>query len=119
KFDGIATVAGWGYHYSGENRISDKLMALDVQLLETEECHAYSIFNDDLMLCAGYVEGKRDACQGDSGGPLVHDIDGVTVQIGIVSYGEGCADVGKPGVYTNVAKLVPWIEEITGITYTE
>nr|CAI5862571.1 unnamed protein product [Callosobruchus analis] len=53
------------------------------------------------MLCAGYLEGGKDACQGDSGGPLV--VAGV--QVGIVSWGYGCARHGYPGIYTNVAAI--------------
>lgn len=57
------------------------------------------------MFCAGYMEGKRDACIGDSGGPLV--LNGA--QIGIVSFGKGCAERDRPGVYTNVAAVREWV----------
>lgn len=49
--------------------------------------------------------------QGDSGGPLMAvDTDGSIFQLGIVSYGIGCAEDGVPGVYTRVEAFVEWIK---------
>lgn len=58
------------------------------------------------MFCAGDLDGKYDSCQGDSGGPLV-SLD--NVQLGIVSWGLGCARKGLAGVYTEITKVVDWI----------
>jgi trypsin len=58
----------------------------------------------DLMLCAG-GDGRHDACVGDSGGPLLvrGGADGWT-QVGVVSWGAGCAVHGVPGVYTRLSQ---------------
>lgn len=57
------------------------------------------------MVCAQGSDPPRDACQGDSGGPLVTG----SHLIGIVSWGEGCADTDYPGVYTRVSTYNSWI----------
>lgn len=61
------------------------------------------------MFCAGYEEGGRDACTGDSGGPIVLKMGGTVLQIGTVSWGDGCADANRPGVYTSVQYHYEWI----------
>jgi len=69
------------------------------------------------MLCAGLKTGKRDSCYGDSGGPLIADIGGKSVQLGIVSWGEGpsdddvkCGHQDVYGVYSRVASFKDWIQ---------
>jgi secreted trypsin-like serine protease len=66
------------------------------------------------QICAG--TGGTDSCQGDSGGPLVARTweDG-PVQIGVVSWGLGCARPDSPGVYSRVSAYAAWISEVTGI----
>lgn len=58
------------------------------------------------MFCAGLTAGGKDSCQGDSGGPIV---DSSKVLIGTVSWGNGCAQAGQPGVYARVGSLLSYI----------
>ena len=66
----------------------------------------------DSMICAGQPAGGIDTCQGDSGGPLAVQINGQWVQVGITSWGYGCAQPNQPGVYTRVASFLPWINSV-------
>ena len=64
------------------------------------------------MWCAGEPEGGKDSCQGDSGGFIGAWMgNGQWVQLGIVSWGVGCARPDLFGVYTRVANYATWVEE--------
>lgn len=47
--------------------------------------------------------------QGDSGSPLVCKQNQTWLQIGIVSWGRGCAQPLYPGVFANVSYFLSWI----------
>lgn len=57
--------------------------------------------------------------QGDSGGPLVCQDEFMWRLVGIVSWGQGCAEPNHPGVYTNVAQFLPWIYHITEVSWSK
>ncbi|XP_063991783.1 putative trypsin-6 [Diachasmimorpha longicaudata] len=104
-------VSGWGYLGEDKQDVSKDLMYVDVPLLSRPICKSLlkTITKmTDGQICAGYIDGLRDACQGDSGGPLV--CNGTLT--GIVSGGRGCARPSLPGFYTNVAYYRDWIDEV-------
>jgi secreted trypsin-like serine protease len=103
--EGEFEIMGWGADAEGGQQ-QNNLLKAKVPSVSDEECTtAYGDELDaDSMLCAGVPEGGIDTCQGDSGGPMVaRTASGDPVQVGIVSWGEGCARPGKPGVYTQVS----------------
>ncbi|XP_032886908.1 serine protease 56 [Amblyraja radiata] len=105
-------IAGWGSLYEdGPN--ADVLIEAKVPLLGQNTCK--SALGKELvtnqMFCAGYLTGNVDSCQGDSGGPLTY-MNPVSKQYylyGITSWGDGCGQRGKPGVYTRVPSFINWI----------
>jgi len=97
------TVAGWGTEFFGSPFIPAGLKAVDVEAVADADCTTNGLmgFQADSEICAETLGG--DSCQGDSGGPLFGTLaDGRLVQVGIVSYGLGCATPGFPGVYGEV-----------------
>lgn len=91
-------IFGWG-NTSENGGESQYLLHATVPLTSDDACsRAYGTYDRNKMVCAGYPQGGVDTCQGDSGGPLTSG----GKLIGVVSYGDGCARPGKPGVYSRV-----------------
>ncbi|XP_546206.3 coagulation factor XII [Canis lupus familiaris] len=115
----LCEVAGWGHLFEGAGEYSSFLQEAQVPLIPPQRCSAPEVHGASFipgMLCAGFLEGGTDACQGDSGGPLVCEEEASERQLilrGIISWGSGCGDRYKPGVYTDVASYVTWIQEHT------
>ena len=63
------------------------------------------------MMCAEENGRAEDACQGDSGGPLIMHTDSGDYQVGVVSWGIGCAHDDFPGVYARVSSQYNWIRD--------
>jgi secreted trypsin-like serine protease len=47
---------------------------------------------------------------GDSGGPIHQWLDDHWEQVGIVSFGSGCALANRPGMYTRLSFYYDWIQ---------
>ncbi|KAK1343150.1 hypothetical protein QTO34_015925 [Cnephaeus nilssonii] len=117
---GSCWVTGWGQVKENEGiNYTSTLQEVEIPVIDRQTCeYLYNplsvvapeletIIKED-MICAGDIN-KKDSCKGDSGGPLSCHIDGVWTQIGLVSWGLGCAK-SLPGVYTNVIYYQKWIK---------
>uniref|UniRef100_A0A1A8F106 trypsin n=1 Tax=Nothobranchius korthausae TaxID=1143690 RepID=A0A1A8F106_9TELE len=99
-------VSGWGNTMSS-TADKNKLQCLEVPIISDRDCNnSYPGMIDESMFCAGYLEGGKDSCQGDSGGPVVCNKE---LQ-GVVSWGYGCAQKDRPGVYAKVCMFSDWLE---------
>ncbi|XP_063843971.1 trypsin-1-like isoform X1 [Scylla paramamosain] len=109
-----AIVTGWGTLYSGGYQPTT-LQEVTVPTMSNSQCKATSYSSSsitDNMICAGLSQGGKDSCQGDSGGPMVTYRNGAYEQIGIVSWGYGCASANYPGVYTRVSVYVGILKQL-------
>ena len=108
----LETIVGFGTTSEGGDT-PDTLQEAQVPITTDATCAAaYSDFDAQTMVCAGFPQGGVDTCQGDSGGPLFGRTGaGALKVVGATSFGEGCARPGKPGVYARVADtpLREWI----------
>jgi secreted trypsin-like serine protease len=115
-----AVVSGWGDltpQPGGPPTYPLRLQEAPVPLVPTGLCEeAYAAYEQAItprMVCAGGVPsgwpGRTDSCYGDSGGPLVAEgaagqaAPAGDVLVGLVDFGNGCAQAGFPGVYVRVS----------------
>lgn len=118
------TVVGWGDTIADARytQLSDTLKEVELTAVTNRDCarargrvgtsNAYATYRGAItenMLCARGP--AADSCKGDSGGPLVAKGRGgdPDVQVGVVSWGAGCADENFPGVYARVSSAYEWI----------
>ena len=108
------TISGWGNTLAqpigsdAGSSFPDRMREVAVPIVSPTTCDAALTFDGvhlldrQTMLCAG--RAGRDTCHGDSGGPLfTRALAGRYVQVGITSWGVGCAAAGYPGVYTKLS----------------
>ncbi len=124
-------VSGWGTTSVNKIKISLQLRMAQLAVNSKTTCEADypGDYDDTTMMCAS--SAGRDSCQGDSGGPLLGRVQTGTTpvvvkgkkrkgkkrrkkhieaavysntQVGVVSWGFGCAVEGRPGVYTRLSE---------------
>lgn len=100
----LAVISGWGLT-SDKKEPAEKMQYLEYNTLSWFRCFLSNFPN--IVWCkyiCAQATRTSGVCLGDSGGPLVAN----NKQIGIVSWGTGCA-VGRPDAYINVCKYNQWI----------
>lgn len=115
----ICNIIGWG-KVDGSHQDGAKILReAEVPVVDQGKCQKafkYKITNN--QICAGFKGGGVDSCGGDSGGPLIcANHPNRTTQwyvYGVTSYGEGCGQKSKYGIYTDVRKYLKWIYRTIG-----
>ena len=113
--DGMSYGMGWG-EMEIKPHAPRRLHEVKLPIVDRDVCNAPDAYDGDVdstMICAGYQQGGKDTCQGDSGGPLVVRDAGKkwNLQVGVVSWGIGCAEPNYYGVYSRMATLGAWVKE--------
>ena len=105
----LLTIIGFGAT-SFPGSVSSILLKAQVNMVPYVTCLSnyknLILIDNDTMVCASAP--NKDSCQGDSGGPLLDTASNTIV--GIVSFGDGCAKIDKPGVYSRVSAAIDFID---------
>lgn len=115
-------VAGWGVtrplrfgELPAPHDVSKVLRHASFTIQDNQFCVNRTMvsYSSALTFCAGDGKGEIDICQGDSGGAFLRELRrGRNLQwvaVGIVSWGEGCAQKNKYGYFTKVYPFIDWI----------
>ncbi|KAF6114449.1 hypothetical protein HJG60_010449 [Phyllostomus discolor] len=108
-------ITGWGEtRGTGDDGV---LKEARVPVIENKVCNRQEYLNGRVRpteLCAGLLNTRDtvDSCLGDSGGPLVCFEKDKYILQGVTSWGLGCAEINKPGVYVRVSRFVSWMEDV-------
>ncbi|XP_072290169.1 tissue-type plasminogen activator isoform X2 [Eucyclogobius newberryi] len=105
-------ISGYGKDSEFSAEYSERVKRGYVRLWPKERCVPDVLSGRTVtanMLCAGDTRGLDDACKGDSGGPLVCRNNNRMMLMGVISWGDGCGQKDKPGVYTRVSHYIDWM----------
>jgi secreted trypsin-like serine protease len=125
KAGAMTTIAGFGKTSEDASGPPDQMQSARVPVTTDAYCaKAYpgglseaaddGSFDPKTMVCAGYPQGGTDTCEGDSGGPLLASVKHGFRLAAATSFGSGCAQAGKPGVYARLAEgpIRAWLKSV-------
>ncbi|XP_050073051.1 brachyurin-like [Anopheles maculipalpis] len=112
QFEGqIGTISGFGQTSDTSSAFATILQYTVNTIMSNSACISRwgSLLIEAQNVCLS-GDGGRSACTGDSGGPLTVQESGVTLQIGVTSFGsgDGCTR-GVPTVYARITFFLDWI----------
>ena len=114
----LCYAVGWGKMKDTHLFGTERLREAEVPLVSTARCQeAFEYEITPNQMCAGYLTGGVDTCAGDSGGPLMCRFRSASGGpdrwhvYGVTSFGEGCGEEGKYGIYTRVSNFSKWIDD--------
>ncbi|KAL9701592.1 hypothetical protein quinque_005033 [Culex quinquefasciatus] len=128
NLDGLAgTAVGWGV--TEDDEISLELKQVTLPVIDSVDClesdrDLFGTMMHKGMFCAGYQNGSS-VCNGDSGGGMFFNRDGMWYLGGIVSFqkfrkhGTNLCYTRGYAAFTNVAKYLDWMGNITGMDFSE
>ncbi|KAK3577716.1 hypothetical protein CHS0354_037986 [Potamilus streckersoni] len=123
-------VGGWGRNQNLINGVTGawlgKLQIVRVYLYNKEECNqiyykVYRSYPQNTTVCVDNQNFGAPTCNGDSGGPLIcRNSFGRFEVLGTLSWGYfSCFKEGYPDIYQLSYPHADWIEEITGLNFTD
>ncbi|XP_013386306.1 plasminogen [Lingula anatina] len=112
----LCYITGWGKKQETHIYGANALREAQVPIVDLQTCqNAFDYHITGNQFCAGYKFGGMDSCAGDSGGPLLCEVTHGNRSrwhvYGVTSFGEGCGEKGKFGIYTKVTNFARWIRE--------
>jgi secreted trypsin-like serine protease len=119
------TASGWGTTQvvqagvQNNNSPSNSLLKVVLPVMTQTDCgtkYGASAITPN-MFCT--FKPGQDTCQGDSGGSIdtQNPTNGLWYNLGVTSFGAGCATNDYPGVYARVSNYLTWIETTTTETF--
>jgi secreted trypsin-like serine protease len=95
---------------------ADVVMEDTISVVPHKDCNDRTSYNGRIvknaMICASDPKGRKKNCFGDMGSPLIllGTNPNQDVQVGILSFRNGCPNPDFPTVYTRVSHYLRWIQ---------
>lgn len=106
-------VSGFGFYEP--SRFSEVLKYTVKNVISNQLCSIYApgLVRETNICAVGDSDVNNSVCTGDFGGPLTIRRDGISLLVGVISFGTGgCGNAGSPDGYSRVTSFYRWITEI-------